>query len=374
SLLAIGAAWPWVGMRGLRCELYFNMEQSEEQRSTKATLKVTNRWPIPVFGVMLEGSFLQDVFTEDDIVLVALKRLPGWSVSEFTWEFKPQRRGVLPRENPSLSTAFPFGIQKCDKPVEVENQLIVWPKCEELNSLPMLEGKQFNIDGKLSDRPGQDGDVIGARHYRRGDSLKHVNWSLTARMNRLVVLERQTAAQQPIRIVLDLCPQNHKGQGGQSSFEWSIRIAASMSRKFHQHQSFVQLECLGMPRDEANVITNQKGLNRLLDYLACLPDLESQRQSQMQGDIQVDQVAIPAGAGALEKVYWIHALTESENFGIKGVTEIRLNPDSLEIQSSTDALGNNPREQFANKRIFIGDLSLTNSEFQNGWERLCSDG
>ena len=109
AFLVVGAIWPWLGMKGIDCQLRFDVANTHEAETTTARLVVTNRWPIPVFGLTVEGEFLQDIFEEEDRVAVGLQRVPSWSESEFKWDFKPPRRGILPSEMPVISTGFRSG-------------------------------------------------------------------------------------------------------------------------------------------------------------------------------------------------------------------------------------------------------------------------
>ena len=370
AFLIVGAIWPLVGMKGVNCRLHFDVANTQEQQATTARLVVTNRWPIPVFGLTVEGQFLQDIFEDDDRVAVGLQRIPGWSESEFKWEFKPARRGVMPNDLPEIGTGFPFGIYNSKRPVDVGQQVIVWPKCESLVALRGLDGSNFNIEGTLSDRPGHDGDVIGARPFRRGDLLRHVNWAKTARSGDLIVLERQTAAQKSIRILVDLRPQQHSGLGSQSTYEWAIRIAASIGKHLHLHQSHIRLQCVGTGNDGPCISTNQRGLKPMMDFLAMLPTFEDvQSKCQLQ-----TFETLPIQVRPDEEVYLIGAGQSARSELLKTsaarVQEILLSPptDSLAQAATVATLA------ATENRLVIDNWQMLEQQFQTGWERLCSDG
>ena len=273
ALILLGTLWPWLSMKGISCELTFASPRSVEFSETIAILQVTNRWPISIFGLTVEGDFLQDLITEEDEVAVGLRRMPGWSVSTYKWAIKPDKRGILPTSNPIIANGFPFGFYQSTREVVVKGQTIVWPNCHHLEGVPEVAGAQFNISGIMSDRAGVDGDVIGVRNYRQGDSLRHIHWGKTAERNRLIVQERQSFASRPYQIFVDLSPQAHRGVGSQSSYEWAIRIAGAICQNLHVHQSHVDLICIGLPPQNDNKISNQKGIGKLLDFLAVLPNL-----------------------------------------------------------------------------------------------------
>ncbi len=287
ALLVMGVAWPWLSMKGISCHLRFEERRGRENEPIKVILKITNRMPLPAFGLMVSGQFLQDVLSDDDRIAVALKRVPAWSVSEFDWIIQPRRRGKLPTENPIVSTGFPFGLYSIEKPVEFAGETIVWPSCSELRGVPDLDGSQFNVDGSANQKAGADGETIGVREYRHGDSIRNIHWNQTATCNRLIVREKQSLTQTPIRIVVDLTPNHHFGDGSQSTFEWAIRTAASVCRQLHQHQATIELVCLGLPDEEKDRINNRSGLQPVLDFLALLPQfLPSSRTTMTRQSVQ----------------------------------------------------------------------------------------
>ena len=274
ALLVLGAVWPLLSLKAISCRLSFSKQRSAEGEDTVAVLEITNHWPVPFFGLMIVGDFLQDQVVEGDDVAIGLQRIPGASISTFKWTVKPENRGVLPRENPKIKNGFPFGIYNAVTDVEIKGRTLVWPKSIELKGMPEVSGTQFNISGILSDRAGLDGDVIGVRNYRQGDSMRHIHWGKTAQLNRLIVQERQSFAARPFEVYLDLTPEAHLGKGSQSSYEWAIRIAGSVCRQLHDCQSHVGLICIGLPAEQLCKVSNTNGLSQLMDFLAKLPSFE----------------------------------------------------------------------------------------------------
>jgi uncharacterized protein (DUF58 family) len=276
TLLVLGVSWPWLSMKGLSCELKFDESRSVEGEPTIISLDIVNRLPIPAFGLMIQGQFLQDLNHEDDIIAVGLKRAAGWSVSNFKWSLAPKRRGQLPTECPLLVTGFPFGLYQISKPVKVVGSTIVWPQCSDVETLTETVGKQFAINASASRQAGNDGDTIGVRDYRYGDSIRNIHWSHTARHNRLIIREKQSLTQTPIRVVLDLTRGQHSGAGSQSTYEKSIRLAASVCRELHRHQSQIELICVGLAKNMLFKTNNHRGIKPLIDFLALLPQFDNE--------------------------------------------------------------------------------------------------
>jgi len=276
TLLVLGVSWPWLCMRGLSCEVSFDDSRSIEGEPTIVTLDIVNRFPIPAFGLMIQGQFLQDLNHEDDVIVVGLKRAAGCSISNFQWPLTPKRRGKLPVESPQLVTGFPFGLYQISKPIKVVGSTIVWPNCEDAQTIAETVGKQFAIDASSSRQAGNEGDTIGVRNYRFGDSVRNIHWSHTARHNRLIIRERQSSTQTPIRVVLDLTRAHHVGTGSQSTYENAIRLAASVCSDLHRHQSQIDLVCVGLNENTPSKSNNHRGVKPLMDFLALLPQLDNE--------------------------------------------------------------------------------------------------
>lgn len=226
----------------------------------------------------------------------------------------------------------------------------------------------------MSDRSGSDGDVIGVRNFREGDSLRHINWAKTASQGRLIVQERQTCAQRPIQVFVDLTAENHRGANGQSSYEWAIRIAASVCQQLHHHRSQVTLACLGLPSGCPSQSSNQKGIDSLLDFLAMLPDFvtgESRAASDtsMVGGTQFynDQsktICIKTSLSNLD------VPTKDSHLIVLDIEKFGLEPAERKRQTVTQ--GDSQQEsQPQGSPILITQPGKASDELQFGWQRSC---
>ena len=267
AFMLVGVLWPWLEVQGLACQLRFVNSRIREGESVSVRLDVVNRWPWPVRGLAIERGFFAEADGSGNSTAVALARIPGWSKNSYFWTFQPPRRGVYPVERPMLATGFPFGIWHARRPIEVMGELIVWPSMIRLDSVPPVYGQDFTVAGMLSNNTGNEGDVLGVRPYRRGDSLRKVHWPLTARHDTLIVCESQSTARRTVRVTIDTRTAFHRGSMTQGTLEWAIRIGATMCRQFHAHNS--RVECMLGPR-RLVAEPGPAGIQRLLDCLARL--------------------------------------------------------------------------------------------------------
>ncbi len=233
-------------------------------------IRITNRWPWPVWGLALEQGFavFADVTRQEIGESVALARVPGWSTSEFAWSFIPQRRGVYPLETPAVETGFPFGMVKARKECIADNELLVWPRTVTLESLPDTFDQAPREDQLTDRKAGDCGDMLGTRPFRQGDSLRRVHWAQTARQGRMIVCERQSPAACSVRVIVDLRPAIHSGEGPTSTLEQALRITASVCQSLRAQRASV--ECV-IGREVVTLGNSESDWRRLLDLLARVP-------------------------------------------------------------------------------------------------------
>ena len=267
ATLVLGYFWPRFAMLGMSARLSFGRNRADESEAVTVHLTVVNHWPFPVWGLMLEGGFQSADDAVPDVAL-ALARVGAWSTSEFSWEFVADCRGEYPRRTPSLVTGFPFGLKKAGREVEVASKVLVRPRTFEIEELLDAAETRPNDDHWSDHRVGECGDMLGTRPFRPGDSLRRVHWAQTARYDRLVVCERQASTSSSLEVDLDSDPAAHCGFGRDSSWEWSIRIAASLCRAYHRQNARVVCH---VGREEIVVTQGAAGFERFLDYLARLP-------------------------------------------------------------------------------------------------------
>jgi hypothetical protein len=235
----IGCVWPWIAMQGIRGEIRWQPIRCEEDEEISAMLRLTNRWPWPSFGLFVEADQAIASSTAAPDQPICLSRVAGMAESEFEWLCKPGRRGIYPKQKIRLATAFPFGVWTCHRDLEVHSALVVWPRTTRLIDVPVAQGAPNSGIGSTSDQIGDEGDWMGVRPYRPGDSLKQVHWAQTARRDSLVVFERQAKSKQEVAIHFD---EPAFASLSQSSVDDAIRILASICGHFLSHSWTVRVQ------------------------------------------------------------------------------------------------------------------------------------
>jgi len=260
GVIFIGLVWPWVAVRGIKCEVSFAAPRGRGREGEACTVyvDVTNRWPMPVWGLALEGGGLDS----DDF---GLARVSGWTQTRYRWKYVPRQRGLYPNGDLALVTEFPFGLWRAKRQSRVNGTLTVWPRTF---WLPALQSTTPNVNrwgDPIDSKIGFEGARITTREFRHGDRLRDIHWANTARCDRLIVSEREGtgAFEAVIRVNVDMA--THRGVGPDSTLEWSLRIAASLCESIVSNHGCVVV-WLG---DQSKSAQSKRGeLDRLFDWIA----------------------------------------------------------------------------------------------------------
>jgi uncharacterized protein (DUF58 family) len=369
-VIGFGVAWPWIGMRGVSCSLSFDRGRAREDSAVRVRVVVDNRWPWPAWGLLITRGFFENT---DDLFgaspSVSLARVPGWSQTTFEWDFRPPRRGKYPVEVPRIACGYPFGIWHAQRDIVVENELLVWPRTVALTSIPPIRGRTLSASGAMSRNHGDDGDVLGVRAYRPGDSLRHIHWPQTAKHEALVVCERQTSARRRVRVIFDVDAAAHTHACATDSLEWVVRVGASIIQQFHAHGASIRAD---IGDSKVLIEPDSRGLKRVFDALAVWSPKESTVNASPVSPGQTAEtliVAITTGAG------FEQARRQLANGG-----ELYLIVLEFEGDAGADSASRLPG---ASDRV---DGSATNArclqlnghadifaKLFKGWERVCHD-
>jgi uncharacterized protein (DUF58 family) len=372
AVALIGVAWPRIAMAGVSCSLSFDRRRATEGSAVRVRITVSNRWPWPLWGLIVERGFFLPTSRQDSAA-ASLARVAGWSRTVFEWEFRPRHRGRFPLEVPRLATGFPFGLWQCHAAIMVEGELLVWPRTAALQSIPPILGKSMSIAAAHSRHVGDEGDVIGLRPFRRGDSLRRVHWPQTARQDRIVVCERQASARRRVQLILDP-GADFEMEGSCESQEDLIRVAASIGRQFHAHHADTQL-CLGNRSVVAD--PGEPGLRRMMDAFANWSpgseiDLETPRQISAESAL-VFVVTTPARVSEWRSRFPRPRDAQIVIFGPQGAASASVRQAG--IRGSSRSAPELDDAWFAHRScLFIDGRTDALMSLTRRWEQLCHDG
>lgn len=375
--LVLGYFSPAISVRRLRAELAFDESRVREGEPVRAVLRVTSRWPWPIFGLTLEEGFFHAIPAEGAASEVdsplSLEQVPGWATTEFRWSFTPTRRGVYPFRVPRLVTGFPFGLTRASRPVETSVALRVWPATFPLDTLLDSSENVRHDDLLCEHRVGECGDLLGTRPFRNGDALRRVHWAQTARHGQLIVCERQGTTQASIRIVVDTDSASHSRPHAQGSLEWSLRLAATLCEAYHAQHA--RVECV-LGSQELVVESGEAGLRRFLDRLA------EWAPEEADGAVTPVRRTRPAPRRDLMQ---LHLTTDDGLIRREGLRHPReatrcivLKRSAFEPVSASDRVHQPGDEPVAlcpmHSWVVVDHPSSAVTQFRSQWRRMCREG
>lgn len=236
ATLITGFTWPRWLVRHLLVSRS-GPSRAEEGETIQFRVVVENRGWLPRFMVELTDHLpfvgLADASSgSSQKVLGMLAYLPGRKRQQFDVSVVCEKRGYYRLGPVGLASSFPLGLTeaKVSRNEGIQN-LTIYPDVFLILSLPLRGApSQIHRGGYLLPEGAGAAEFSGLREYRRGDNPRHVHWPTTARLNELMVREYEPLASACLYLALDQAVESNLGLGKESTFEYAVRIAASMAR------------------------------------------------------------------------------------------------------------------------------------------------
>lgn len=255
AVLAIGCVAPWVAVAGVRGRLGFDRPRCRVGESVEAWIDLSS-------GVGARRSLM---VVTDGSSRIACTTQPA--PTRLT--MRPLDRGLFPRVPPCVESNAPFGMVTARRPLRVETPLIVWPAISAIRFpaavvAPRRHGRESS-DGV----PGSNGDVLGVRDYRAGDSARSIHWAQTARRDVVMVCERPGDGGPTVQLLLDRNATTAMATAAEqrATLDAIVGLAASMLASWVPRGVRIEMawddDTVYRPRD-------RRGLERAIDAVACL--------------------------------------------------------------------------------------------------------
>ena len=166
---------------------------SQEDQNCEVKLIVYNSSSTPKFSISISGD-PRNLDSKKDFIGL----LKEHSTKGSLLEYFEQNCGLYPINKIKISTVYPLGLFYAWKWIEVDHEMIFYPKPEGDPFIGTSGREKGNHHGALPDQQ----DFSGFRTFRKGDSQKHINWKALAKGHPLMVKEF------------------NDGSGGQFLFRW----------------------------------------------------------------------------------------------------------------------------------------------------------
>lgn len=158
----------------------------------------------------------------------------------FRYEVIGHRRGYYQVGPMYLTLGDLFGFSEASTQLPAQ-YLTIYPKITPLQQLGLPSRLPFGAISshqRLFEDPARP---MGVRPYHSGDSLRAINWKVTARQEKLLVKTFQPAISLETTLLLNLNSQEYDRKNRQVATEWAIQLAASIAAHLVEKRQSVGL-------------------------------------------------------------------------------------------------------------------------------------
>ncbi|MCA9974000.1 MAG: DUF58 domain-containing protein [Anaerolineales bacterium] len=155
--------------------------------------------------------------------------LAAWDTAELAYQIKAARRGYYQIGPLRLTSSDLFGLLPEQYGILPADYLTIYPRIIPLAKLGLPSRLPFGTIAsrqRLFEDPARP---MGVREYRSGDSLRQINWKVSAHTRDLVVKTLQPAISLETAVLLNLHTPDYRRRDRQTYVEWAIQLAASLA-------------------------------------------------------------------------------------------------------------------------------------------------
>jgi len=239
-----------------------------EDEILNVKMTVTNNQPRSFYFFEILDRFPAAQPGKQDIYLFVLD-IKGKEKKGLSYVVDCYRRGLWRMGPIQVISQDVLGFFRKKKTKSIYSDVLIYPAVFRVFAFPKLASGSVSWMGvETAKISGDSHEFFGVREYQRGDAISKIHWPSTARHNKLIVKQFERNAVQEATIVLDLKKGHDIGVGKETTLEYAVKIAASISRYLINLGVFVQI--IGYTK-EAIVVPFGKGTShmyKILEYLA----------------------------------------------------------------------------------------------------------
>jgi uncharacterized protein (DUF58 family) len=152
------------------------------------------------------------------------------------------KRGFFNIDSMVVTFQDPLGLFVYSKQFNVHSEIMVYPVPEEIKDIILSGAERYGSrELPIAATRGSGLDPDGVRQYIPGDPLRRMHWKSTARTGKLNVIEFEEARAVNVVIALDLHQGTNIGKGKDTTLEYLVRMAASLSQNAIRQGASVRL-------------------------------------------------------------------------------------------------------------------------------------
>jgi len=152
------------------------------------------------------------------------------TVAEFYYNITPKRRGRFEFGLTSVRYLSRFGLVWCQTDLGEAQSIKVYPNMRRAREMELkaLGAKSFLAIQRRSVRRGEGREFESMRDYVRGDELRHISWTTTARRGRLTTRQYQIEREQTVTIAVDAGRLMTGRIGNETKFDTALHASLAL--------------------------------------------------------------------------------------------------------------------------------------------------
>jgi uncharacterized protein (DUF58 family) len=156
--------------------------------------------------------------------------LDAHETAEFSYLLTPPRRGRYGFGRTAVRFKSKLGLVWCQSDLGESQTVKVYPNMRRAREIELraLGARSFLAIQRRAVRRGEGREFESMRDYVRGDELRHISWTATARRNRLTTRQYQIERDQTVMIALDGGRLMTGRVGDESKFDTAIHASLAL--------------------------------------------------------------------------------------------------------------------------------------------------
>ncbi|MBI2886066.1 MAG: DUF58 domain-containing protein [Chloroflexi bacterium] len=171
------------------------------------------------------------------------------TATSLTYSVVCDKRGYHTLGAVKLGCSGPFGLFHYRRGVPALTKVKVLPWHLSLQQVPHPVSSASSADHVKVVRGGNV-EVFATREYRKPDPLRAIHWRSTARRGQLIV--KEFAQPEPMELAIVLDSSTEFGSYKDTTLEYSVKVAASLTHVMHMQGKAVRLIASGFPSAPLN--------------------------------------------------------------------------------------------------------------------------
>jgi len=250
-------------------------DRAKENEHIFFDIKISNHGIIPRFMIQAIDKlpFIHSLegIKSNTQILGVVAYIGSGATHNFKVSVGCEKRGLYQLGPVGISTSFPFGLLEAHQNKNGGTQTLrIYPDLFPIVRLPLLgTPSEIHRGGFLLPKGAGSAEFSGLREYRQGDNPRHIHWPTTARTNELMLKEFEPLASANLHIILDQSKVSNVGTGKHSSFEYAVRIAASIARYAIDNGMSINVSPY-QGKDSIGLGSGEMHFREIMDYLAII--------------------------------------------------------------------------------------------------------